>query len=345
MKFLSRGLGYTIFLKPTETVMVLSKPQPKQEPDVRTARSQQPQQKSKSTVLSMKLLGANPKAQMTGKATLTGKVNYLNGKDASQWRKNISTYGKVRAQSVYPGIDLVYYGNQRQLEYDFIVAPGANPNQIQFQINGADKVEINQQGDLVLKTALGEVKQHKPILYQEIAGKRQSVSGHFVLGQNNTVSFAIGNYDSSRLLVIDPILSYLAFSTYLGGLGDDFGNSIAVDRSGNVYVTGHTTPFDLPFPLGKISQFPMQNAFDSSFNGRGDVFVTKLNTAGVLVYSTYLGGSSEDNGYGIAVDSSGNAYVTGEIDSTNFPTANARDSSFNGTSDAFVTKVSVLFFF
>jgi len=277
VKFLSRGRGYTLFLTQTEAVLAFRHPT-----------------KSEQTALRLRLLGASSASSLVGVEELPGKVNYFIGKDREKWRTNIPTYAQVKHKDVYPGVDLVYYGNQRQLEFDFIVGPGANPSAIRLEVEGADRLDVNAQGDLVLHVNDGQLRLQKPAVYQAVKGIRQEVSGSYVLTDRHQVGFQVAAYDASRPLVIDPVLFY---STYLGGSARDSGRGIAVDAAGNAYVTG--------------------GAFQPS--SPGGVFVTKLNPTGSgLVYSTFLGSSGE--GEGIAVDAAGNAYVTGATDSTNFPT-------------------------
>src|SRR5208337_802676 len=342
VKFLSRGRGYTIFLTHDEAVLALRKSSvvsgqssvgTRQHSGVRT---QEPEGKSgqratdngartTGSVLRMKLVGANTKATVTGAEELPGKSNYFIGNDPKKWRTNVPTYANVRYQDVYPGVGLTYYGNQGdQLEYDFVVAPGADPNQIKLSFAGADGMRVDAaSGDLVLKVGDDEVRFRKPVVYQPAVAavydrRRRSQSaataeldGAFIVASNNELGFRVAGYDPKRALVIDPVLSY---STYLGGSDQDVGYGIAVDAAGDAYVTGSTASTD----------FPTANPLQPSYaGGPYDVFVAKLNPAGsALVYSTYLGGTSEDDGYAIAVDSAGNAYVTGTTASTNFPTVN-----------------------
>jgi len=279
----------------------------------------------------MKVVGSNPQAKVEGLEELAGKVNYFIGNDPDKWHTDVATCAKVMYSGVYPGIDLVYYGNQSQLEYDFIVQPGAKPDSIRLAFEGAQSIRINESGELVLNTPGGEVIQRKPIVYQESAAGRNAVEGAYVLSAGDEVTFQVSVYDQSRALVIDPVLSY---STYLGGIGSDQGYGIAVDSSGAAYVTGVTDSINFP------TASPIQAA-----NGGGqDAFVTKINPAGnALVYSTYLGGSSgifNENGSAIAVDSSGAAYVTGQTSSANFPTVGPIQVAFGGGGDAFVTKIN-----
>jgi len=318
VKFIARGAGYSLFLTPTESVFLLSR-----EPS-RTVNGSE----DKPAVLRMKLVGANAGATGQGMDEMETKVNYFIGNDSSKWRTGISTFKRVRFRQVYPDIEAVYYGNQQQLEYDFVVAPGAHTQDITVRFEGADKAEVNATGELSLFLGEEQIRQPRPKLYQEVLGKRCNVEGRYVIKGDSQIGFAVGDYDARLPLVIDPVLPY---STYLGGNGDETGNSIAVDSAGNAYVTGST----------RSTNFPTANAFQHTFVGVQDVFVTKFNPAGsALVYSTYLGGSAADYGQGITVDSAGNAYVTGFTASTNFPTANALQGTSGGNADAFVTKLN-----
>jgi uncharacterized protein (TIGR03437 family) len=344
VKFLSRGRGYTLFLTGTEAVLALNQPQ-------RTPRTRRESfmpssaPSASSTVqLRLRLLGANPQPEVRGLDELPGKSNYFIGSDPAKWRTNVPTYAKVEYRDVYPGVSLVHYGNQQQLEYDFVVSPGADPGAIEFEAEGAERIEIDDAGDLVMHVPGGQVRQHKPIVYQQIAGRRLDIPGRFVLRDSafrdlsrrsrdphsHRVGFEIGSYDRGEPLVVDPVLVY---STFLGGSACDncgaFG--IAVDSYGNAYVTGKTTATD----LATVS--PLQRASGGGF----DVFVAKLNATGsALVYSTYLGGNGDDRAGGIAVDSFGNAYVTGTTGSTNFPTASPLQATYGGGGDAFVAKLN-----
>ena len=195
----------------------------------------------------MQLVAANPAAKVTGEEELPGKVNYFIGNDPSKWCTDVGTYAKVRYEQVYPGVDLVYYGNQRQLEYDFVVRPGADPARIRLRIAGAQKMYVDGRGQLVVKTPAGAVRWNKPQIYQEVDGQHRSVKGKYVLGRGHELGFEVASYDAAKPLVIDPTLAY---STYLGGSSDDYGYGIAVDTSGNAYVTGRTVSSDFPTTAG-----------------------------------------------------------------------------------------------
>jgi len=310
VRFLARGGGMTTFFTDTETIMVLSR-----------SREQ--------AVVRMKLAGAGQPRRLSGLEKLPGISNYFLGNDPAKWRADVPHYARIQYEGVYPGIDLVWYGNQRRLEYDFVVVPGADPKQIQVAYEGVESLMVDAGGDLVLRTALGEVRQQKPRVYQEIGGKRVEVEARYTVAARNRVSFELAMYDRKRELCIDPLV--LVYSTYLGGSGADAGNAIAVDAAGSAYVTGYT----------KSTHFPTQSAYQATFQGSQDAFVTKLTPAGdALVYSTYLGGSNDDFANGIAVDGAGSAYVTGDTQSTDFPTQSAYQATSQGSGDAFVTKLA-----
>jgi hypothetical protein len=294
-------------------------------------------------VLRMRLAGAREPARIVGRDRQPGTVNYFKGRDPGQWRTGVATYGKVEYQGVYPGVDLVYYGNQRQLEYDFIVAPGADPNQIRLSFSQDGQTaapRLDGNGDLLLPTGADEVRLHKPVVYQEIEGKRREIEGQFVVLPAMTegkgerqVGFQVAEYDRGRPLVIDPVLVY---STYLGGSDKDVSQSIAVDSVGNAYVTG----------VSYSTDFPSINAKYPQLWGSTDAFITKLRSDGkAVIYSTYLGGSGSENRCAdsdgsVAVDSIGNAYLVGSTGSSDFPISNAKYPQLRGAQDVFVAKLS-----
>jgi Beta-propeller repeat len=332
VKFLSRGSGYSLFLTSHETTLALRKSHREASVNASQRSGHVEFSKSEATVVRMILEGSSSASQIRGTDELPGKSNYLLGNDPKNWHTNIRHYSKVKYDDVYPGIDLVYYGTGRQLEYDFIVAPGANPQDIKLRFEGVRDLQIDADGDLVLDVEDGKIRQHKPIVYQELAGVRQEISGRYVQGPQGLVGFQTANYDASRPLVIDPVLVY---STYLGGSGDDASSRIAVDRTGCAYMAGQTVSVDFPTTAG---------ALQSVRPGPLSAFVTKLNESGsAVIYSTYFGGSSNNRVYAIAVDGAGHAYVTGNTISRDFPITPGAfqpviaDASF-GIGDAFVTK-------
>ncbi|MFY9224977.1 MAG: Ig-like domain repeat protein, partial [Blastocatellia bacterium] len=312
VSFVHKSQGKTLFLTADEAVFSLAGEKDKP-----------------SSAIRMKVKGANKSAKAKSEDKLQSYSNYFIGNDQSKWRTNVAHYGKVRYSDVYKGIDLVYHGNNQILEYDFEVSPQVDPKQIAIEFQGIEKLEIEPNGDLSIKTSNGTLSNHKPIIYQEIDGQKQVIAGNFKLLSNDSVGFEVGDYNPNLPLIIDPPIS-LTYSTYLGGTGFELGNAIAIDSSGNAYVTGQTFS----------TNFPTMGAFQSTLVGSSDAFVTKLSPTGSGVYSTYLGGNSGDTGIAIAVDASGSAYITGATISTNFPTMNAFQSTLVGSSDAFVTKLS-----
>jgi hypothetical protein len=312
VNFLTQGAGYTAFLTHTGAVLEL-------------------QQGDGGNVVAMKIVGANPASHAVGLDKQPGVSNDFIGNDPSKWHTNIANYTDVAYENAYRGIDLVYHGDQQQLEYDFVVKPGASPGAIRLAFDGARGKSLDAQGNLVLHTSGGDVVEHAPVAYQTINGVRHSVASRFVIGRGGQVGFQVGRYDHSRPLVIDPVMS-LSYSTYLGGTQVEYALAIAVDGSGNAYVTGETFSDD----------FPTANPFQSHNKTRnGTAFVTKFNSTGTaLVYSTYLGGSYSDRGTGIAVDGSGDVYVTGTAASSDFPTVNAFQSNMTAGGDAFLAKLS-----
>lgn len=344
VKFLSQGNGYAMFLTSGSMVLsfrpmeatpaspVVASPDFGSKGRSRSAIRQMEvaarAQKSAATVFAINLVGSNANPQVVGEDSLSTKVNYFIGRDPKKWRRNIPTYARVRYRNVYPGIDLVYYGNNRSMEYDFDLAPAADASQIQFAVKGADTLNIDSAGNLVLSKGTSALRFQTPILYQEINGIRARVSGTYVLRDSTHVGFEVGSHDTTKPLVIDPVLVY---STYLGGSSDDFSNGIAVDSSGDAYVVGLTDSPD--FPLASIGSYnPTQFR----------MFLTKFDPTGsTLLFADYFGGTSgADEAYGIALDSSGNAYVTGVASSSDFPVVNAYQSALAGSQDAFLTKFS-----
>jgi Beta-propeller repeat len=277
--------------------------------------------------LALDFLEANPDATLTARRRLTGKVNYLVGDDPAKWQKGLSTHGELLYGGLWPGIDMAVRGEGGNLKYEFHVKPGASVDEVRLGYRGAEGLSVGAGGDLLVRTSLGVLKDSAPVTYQLIGGERVPVKSRYVLKGDGGYGFEVGAHDPRYPLIIDPGLDY---STFLGGTDDDEGLDLAVDTRGRAYVTGNTISDDFPTTPG---------AFDTTLNG-GDAFVTKLNATGsALDYSTFLGGSSDDFGSGIAVRE-GRAYVTGETSSPDFPTTpGAFDTTFNGNGEAFVTKL------
>ena len=333
--FLGRGADYDVYLAPGEAVLSLPRAGDGAVGPQAAASSPAADAAGEASLLHMSLVGSDPEPTITGQDPLPGRVNYLLGDDAAQWKTDIPTFAKVAYEGVYPGVDMVYYGNRQQLQYDFVVAPGADPGQIALRFAGAEDVAIDGAGDLVLTTASGTVRQQRPVVYQDIDGSRRAVDGSFVLGSDDSVSFDLGAYDTSHPLVIDPVVTY---ATYLGGASTDDGRGIAADAAGNAYVTGST--LSASFPVGPQGGPPGTEPFQSTYGGGGDAYVTKFSPSGELVYSTFLGGGASDFGQGIDVDGAGNAYVTGFANSFDFPVTADTAFQTNCASDIFVTKLN-----
>ena len=351
-QFLCRGSGYHLLLSPAQQVLTLRKTGPSPGPRNERIRGHGLENiharsrvgRAEAVQLRITLVGGNVTARSDRLEPSSTKVNYFLGNDPKRWRTGVSTFGRVRYENVYPGIDLDYHGNQQRLEYDFSVAPGADLNRITLGFQPLDKIEIDSSGDLQIVVGGVPVRQHKPIVYQEIDGKVRVIDARYVIrdeAMTNAISneyrigFEVANYDTTKPLIIDPVLGY---ATFLGGVDVDHVWDIAVDANGSAYIVGDTLS----------TNFPTAGSF-SSTNGGGiaDVFLAKLGPEGTnLVYSTYLGGNGADVGLGIAVNSIGEVYLTGLTASTNFPvTSNAIATNLNSvaffgfyTNDAFVVK-------
>jgi Beta-propeller repeat len=302
-----------------------------------------------SRAVQMQFIGASPQARIHGDEELPGKINYFTGNNPAQWRSGVTTFAKVRIDEIYPGINLVYYGNQHLMEYDLTVAPGTSPDSIAMNFDGADEIMTNAQGELVLKLGAREIFQPRPLIYQMVEGTRKEIGGGYKMLDAHRVAFAVGKYDHALPLVIDPILSY---ATYFGGTLGEFATAVAVNpNDGSIYIAGQT--FSKKFYTNGPS-FSTPNAYQTNFGGgtlTGDAFVARFDNLGKnLIYLTYLGGSTDDGASGVAVDNAGNAFVTGFTDSTNFPTSsNALYPKISGKItdgfksypvDAFVTELN-----
>jgi len=275
IKYWARGQGYGIYVADGEVLFTLNRVVGQAGQRLRPAGSARAAQSNPFSVLRMKLIGANTVAQITSEDMLPTKVHHFSGNDPAKWRTNVATFGRVRCREVYRGVDLLLYGNQQQLEYDFVVSPGANPKRIRFRIDGATRLEIDAQGDLVLHTADGHLKQRRPVAYQTINGVRKEVEARYRLA-GREVRFQLGRYDQRHALVIDPVLVY---STYFGAIGDQYINTVAAGTNGSVYLAGFTTK-----ALPQITPGAFQSNFvaspqnpwsgDTDYNG----FVAKLSS-------------------------------------------------------------------
>ena len=346
VKYLARGNGYKLYLTSSHAVKTVARGS--RDSDARDMvenkrrgpakirrlmqeRARKAAHPSSLAVLQMNFLGANPGTQLTAEDQKAGRVNYFIGNDPAKWHSNIPLFGRVNYRDVYPGVDLAFHGAGSQLEFDYLVSPGADPEAIALGFQGAEHIDTTATGDLILTTAAGPVQLHKPVAYQEKDGVRQLVDVRFSLKNNNRVAFALGAYDRSRQLVIDPTVTY---STYFGGDFADYGFGITTDVSGNAFIAGATDSDSIPGPAG-----PTNNL---SF----DVFVTELDTAGALVFTSLFGGSSDDFAGGIAVDALG-IYVTGTTSSSDFPvTLGVVQPAFlggapHGNNDAFAVKLAL----
>lgn len=362
VSFLARGSGYTLFLTATGATLALAQPQAQTaHGTAQLSGSDHLGQRSGATrgaailprlhlpvnldplrglaaphvteqVVQLRYVGANPHPRTVGVDKLPGVVNYFIGKDPRKWRTNIPTFARVACRNVYPGIDLAYYGHPGQMEYDWAIHPGADPGRIRLAVASASHLSLDRAGNLLIGSGHLVLRQARPVVYQIVAGRQRRVDVHYVVQGRQGVRMVLGAYDHRRALVIDPALSY---STYLGGsdvANGDSSNGIAVNAQGNAYVTGEAGSSNFPVTAG---------AFQTTPKGVQDVFVTELNPTGSsLIYSTYLGGGNVDQGRSVAIDSGGDAYVTGFTASNNFPvTVGAVQTSPTGSSNTFVTEL------
>ncbi len=318
VKFLSRGPGYSVFLTQDETVMRLK------------------DTKNTDAVVRMKFVGGNNAADATGMETLPGTSNYFKGKDSSKWITGVSQYGKVRVGDVYPGVDVVYQSEQQQLRYDFVVKPGASPSSIRMAFQGADNISVDKDGNLVLNIHGKKLLNLKPYTYQDIAGSRKEVASRYAVN-NGQVSFELASYDTSKPVVIDPVVVYVSF---LGGTLNDTVNGVSIDGAA-VFYTGTTNSVDFPTTNGGVSVA----GFQPTLSNLNDAFIAKINFSGnTLVWVSYLGGTGDDFSDAVATDTTcaavgsntGCPVIVGQTFSTNFPITTG--SGIHGTNDAFATK-------
>jgi len=292
--------------------------------------------KTTTEAVTLSFVDANAKAKISSSDKMTGHVNYFVGNDKTKWRSNVPTYGAVTYKDIYKNIDIKFYGNNKNIEHDVIVKPGGDFSDVKFAYSGIKGLRVRDDGNLEVSLNHGKIIEEKPVIYQEIKGERVAVEGSYKIlnGKDGayTYGFTVASYDKTKDLVIDPVLIY---STYLGGLNDDQGVDIFVDSTGAAYIVGNTTP-----PGGGVAM-PAFNLIPGVVGGGEDVFVTKINPSGTaFVYSTLFGGISTDIAAGIAVDSTGSAYVTGQTWSTDFPLMNPIQAALAGISDAFITEIS-----
>jgi hypothetical protein len=313
VQFLARAGKATMYFTPAEAVLVLD--------------SRNSQNKPEISALRLKWIGANPRLQMVAENPLPGRINYLIGRDPAQWHTGLPTFARVHYRGLFPGVDAIFYGNKGGIEYDLVLVPGADPAKISFALEGATSMRLANSGDLVLTLRDAEVRQLKPMVYQEINGARRLLPAHYIIHRDKTVGFEIAGFNRNLPMVIDPRLAY---STYLGSDTVDTVTSVAVDQFGNAYATGST-----------VFGFPTKNPAQQNQLGT-DAFVTKFSpSGGSLIYSTILGGSAADSGSAIAIDRFGNAYVAGETESTDFPTTpGAFQPSGTDANNGFITKLN-----
>ena len=324
VKFLSRGPGYGVFLTANEAMLLLHRPLTYSSTNSLSDHSStQPAPLAEARVR-LEFVGADKRlTQPIGRHQLPGHSHYYIGRDPNGWHTQIPQYGQVLYPDLYPGIDLLYYGKGNHLEYDLVIAPGANPHTIEFQVHGAKRISLTEEGALQFETAVGDVRQDPPFIYQERAGMKQEIPGSYSIHAGNRIGFTIGTYDPTRPLIIDPIVTYGTYVESDGVYG------LAFDDTANVYLTGAALPFSSspnPTPPSK---------------GFLDMFVSKFDPTGqTLVYTAYIGGSLDDQGRDIVVDPEGSAYVVGLSSSTDFPTVNPAQPENAGSYDVVVAKLN-----
>lgn len=364
-EFIARGAGYLVGLAHGDANVVVG-----QSGD------------AQRTSMAIRLVGASQAAIGEGRRLLPGVTNYLIGNEPRWWKTGVRSFGEVEYRDVYPGVNVVYYGNHDELEFDFVVSPGASYRDIRIAFDGASDVAIDAKGDLVITTVAGKLLQHAPVIYQEESGRRREIAGGYVRRGRGVIGFRVGAYDTRLPLVIDPVLTY---SSYVGGAREERAAGVAVDAQGNMYIAGLTGAADFPVTAPTVAHgrdnwdvfvvkinargdryeyvtylggtvyeepaglavdagghafvtgyteswdFPTVNPVQAFRSGSSDSFVAKLESDGTLAYSTYLGGTAEEYGTGIAVDDTGRAYVSGQTISADFPTANALQPSLGGS--------------
>ncbi|MBC8164625.1 MAG: SBBP repeat-containing protein [Bryobacteraceae bacterium] len=314
VRYLSRGNGYTLFLTDKDAVLSLTRVEG--------------ETKFLTTDIRMRFAGSTGKAGLEASELQSGKSNYMSGSNPKLWQTGIRRFGRINYKNLYPGVDAVFYGNQRQLEYDFVVAPGVDPKQIRLEFEGTSGVAVSNAGNLVLKTALGDLEQLRPVAYQNVNGTRRQIDARYAVS-NGKVGFELARYDRRKPLIIDPVLQW---TNFLGGTGVDTATAIAVDTAGNSYVVGSTSSVD----------FPASSRFlGVARGGAADGYIIKYNTTGTTAaYATFINGNGNDQPLGVTVDATGNAFVVGSTDSTNFPLVTPVQNIYNGNQDGFALKIN-----
>lgn len=325
VKFVGRGDGFGVLLKTGEAVLALHNRKQAPAGESRRRGEGSPDESLPAYRVTMRLEGANSTPFVSGVQEQVARANYFIGNDPSKWIRGVETYEGVSYSSVYRGVDLMFHSNERQLEYDFTVAPGADVNEIRLRFEGVDDLILAHEGALILRTPAGELRHERPVAYQEKDGSRLPVAAAFKQLTDGTIGFQVGDYDQTRPLVIDPVLVY---STYMGGSASDFGRGIVADSAGNAYLVGDSFSSDFLFTASTTNS---------------NVFVGRLSTDGLLLTYSFFGGAKNDSATGMAVDGSGNVYLCGTTESSDFPQVNSVGSALLGTSDAFVVKMTANF--
>lgn len=340
VRFLSRGTKHVLYLTQTEAVLVVDANARAKRVRERAAREAgvavdaEAAVRSAPEVLRLRFRNANPSVALVGEGRLAGVSTYFLGDDPPEGGARARHFGAVRYVALYPGIDALFHTSGANLEYDFIVAPGADPSQVQIEFTGAASLALTASGDLVARLGHSDITLRRPVAYQMDGARRRDVAARMAIDGECSVRFQIGAYDTTKPLIVDPVI---AFSTYLGGADSDNAVDVAVDAVGAVYVVGETLSLNFP------TLTPFQGEFGGAGDFAGDLFVAKIDpTRSALVYATYLGGSGDERADGIAVDSTGAAYVTGDTESTDYPTTpGAFQPEYRGGSyDGFVTKLA-----
>jgi hypothetical protein len=348
VRFISRGPGYSLFVMENEAVLRLRAPQRGPASRQKRGKGTPVRATGEASTLRMRLVGSNPRARASAERLLPGKSNYFVGSDPKQWRTNVPNYEQVRFSKVYPGVDITYYGTQDgKLEYDFVVGPGADPHTITLEFSGATGMRLEPSGELTLQTRAGSLTWKKPVVYQEISGRRREIAGKYVRKSGTQVGFEVAAYDRSRPLIIDPVLEY---AWVIGGSSYDYATALAVTGNGGVVIGGSTDSVDFPVTPGAFDRDATVTTTRDGGSYVGDAFVVKIHPSGTAIeWATYLSGSGYQSAEDIAVDSVGNVYLTGSA-GADFPTTPGAyrecfgiapgSSSLTSFGDAYVAKLN-----